>query len=136
MASKTFGDEGKKRKTAANSAAGSGGQAEFRGYINLALSEEEKKAYSKWADPAAVFAVFAAAVSDGVNISVKPDVRGDGYMSSATQRRETSVNAGICVTARASDPVTSFGRLMYILSILSRAESWEATQPLANPDRW
>lgn len=136
MASKTFGEEGKSKSAAKRSEMGKGDNAPFRGYINLSLADAEKTAYNKWATPDVVFAVFDRAVAEGVNVAIKPDPKGQGFLASATQRRESSVNAGLCVTARASDPVTAFGRLMYMVSILERSESWEDTQPVANPDRW
>lgn len=136
MAPKDFGDNGKRKSDAKLVEVGTRGDAAFRGYINLDLNKEEKAAYTKWATPETVFAVFALAVADGVQVATKPDPKQDGFLASATQRRTTSVNAGLCVTARAADPITAFGRLMYLLSILARQESWEATQPMANPDRW
>lgn len=136
MATKTFGEEGKSKSVAKRSEVGNGDNAPFRGYINLSLSDAEKDAYDEWATPAVVFGVFDRAVASGVNVATKPDPKGQGILASATQRREASVNAGLCVTARARDPVTAFGRLMYMLSVLERSESWEDTQPLANPDRW
>jgi len=136
VASKDFGDNGKSKSSAKLAEVGTRGDAVFRGYINLDLNKDEKAAYVKWAAPDVVFGVFSLVVEDGVNVAVKPDPKQDGFLASATQRRTTSVNAGLCVTARAADPVTAFGRLMYLLSILARQESWEATQPMANPDRW
>lgn len=136
VATKDFGTNGKGVTAAKRSAVGKGMDAAFRGYINLNISADEKAKYKKWADPQTVFSVFSAQVADGVNVAIKPDPKADGFLASATQRRETSVNAGLCVTARASDPVEAFGRLMYVLGILSRTESWEATQPIADPDRW
>lgn len=136
MATKDFGDNGKGKSSAKLAEVGTRGDAAFRGYINLDLNKDEKAAYVKWASPDNVFAMFSIALEDGVQVATKPDPKQNGFLASATQRRTTSVNAGLCVTARASDPVTAFGRLMYLLSILARSESWEDTQPMANPDRW
>jgi len=136
VAPKDFGEKDTRKSSSKLAQVASGRDAAFRGYINLDLNKDEKAAYVKWAAPETVFAVFALVLEDGVNVAVKPDPKQDGFLASATQRRESSVNAGLCVTARAGDAVTAFGRLMYLLSILARAESWEATQPMANPDRW
>lgn len=136
VASKDFGDNGKGKSAAKRMSLEQGENAPFRGYINLNLSADEKAAYQAWATPDVVFGTFERAVVGGVNVSVKIDPRGAGVLASATQRRSSSVNAGLCVTARAGDAVTAFGRLMYLLNILERAESWEATQPMAEPDRW
>ena len=136
MATKDFGEKGRGKSAAKLSEVAAGADAEFRGYINLNLTAGEREAYKGWADPVTVFAVFAEAVADGVNVAVKPDPRAQGFLASATQRRRSSPNAGLCVTARAGDPVTALGRLMYCLGILARQERWEDTQPVADPDRW
>jgi len=136
MAPKGFGENGKVGTLARGGAASKGDDAEFRGYVNLNLTEEEKSGYAVWASPDTLFQVFAAQVNGGVNVAVKPDPKGAGFLASATQRRVASPNAGLCVTARADDPVKAFGRLMYILAILDRSPRWEDTQPVANPDRW
>lgn len=136
MAQKDFGDNGKSKSAAKRSEVGKGRDAAFRGYINLNLSADEKKAYETWASPDVVFGTFERAVVGGVNVAIKVDPRGEGFLASATQRDTSSVNAGLCVTARAGSAVTAFGRLMYCLNILERSESWEDTQPMADPDRW
>lgn len=110
--------------------------ATFRGYINVALSDEQKEAFGKWGASSSVWEILEASVSDGVNLSLKLDPKGDGYLASATQRRVGSPNAGLVVTARGKDASTAWGRCLYILAILSHKERWEDTQPLANPDRW
>lgn len=136
MASKDFGDNGKGKSAAKRSTVGQSDNAAFRGYININLSADEKAAYKAWVSPDVVFGAFERAVVCGVNVAVKPDPKGAGFLASATQRREGSVNAGLCVTARAGEATEAFGRLMYLLSILERSESWEDTQPMADPDRW
>lgn len=136
MAHKDFGTNGKNKPAGKSREMGKAEDAAFRGYINITLSSAEKEAYPAWATPETVFAVFSEAVAIGVNVSVKPDPKQVGFLASATQRDAGSVNAGLCVTARAGDAVTAFGRLMYILGILARSPSWEDTAPMANPDRW
>lgn len=136
MASKDFGQNGKNKPHAKQDSVGSDDNSPFRGYINVNLTDLEKQAYPEWAKPETVFEVFAAAVASGVNVSVKREVKSQGFLASGTQRDIHSVNAGLCVTARAKDPVTAFGRLMFILGVLNRSENWEDTAPLASPDRW
>jgi hypothetical protein len=110
--------------------------AAFRGYINLNLSDEQKTAYDTWAGSASLWEALEFHVADGVNLSLKIDARNDGFLASATQRREDSPNAGLVVTARGRDAATAWGRCLYILTVLAHKERWEDTQPLANPDRW
>lgn len=129
--------EKKSRKSAGEPRrVGEGYDAPFRGYINLNLSPEEKDGYAAWAEGGTIWEVLQIQIADGVNVSVKLDPKGQGYLASATQRRSTSPNAGLVVTARAKDAPTCLGRLTYILAILTRDESWEVTQPIADPDRW
>lgn len=136
MAQKEFGDNGKKSVKGKPAAGASAGNAEFRGYINVNLTPEEKGAFAEWLDQDTFWTVLSGAVADGVNVAVKPDPKQAGFLASATQRREDSVNAGLCVTARAGSPELSLTRLAYILALLGRSERWEDTQPLADPDRW
>jgi hypothetical protein len=127
------------RKSRAKPGAGKSGSAdnaEFRGYINLSLSTAEKDAWKVWSSTADVWDCLDAQVSMGVNISVKREKGGELFVASATQRDAASVNAGLVVTARGSSPGVAFTRVLYCLVVLSRAESWEQTQPVADPDRW
>lgn len=110
--------------------------AEFRGYINVQLSDEQKAAYPQWSESASFWDVLDAQVSDGVNIALRREKGGEAFLASATQRRVDSVNAGLCVTARGRDAASAFGRVLFILAFLGHRESWEATQPIADPDRW
>jgi len=136
VASKAFGENGKNKSNGKLGTVGAADDAAFRGYVNLNLNDAEKEGYAQWANPDNVFTVFASNVALGVNVSVKRERKSDGFLASATQRDPQSVNAGLCATARAKDAVTAFGRLMYVLDILSRSENWTDTAPLANPDRW
>jgi hypothetical protein len=112
------------------------GNVPFRGYINLALSDADKVNYDKWAASQSCWDALEAFVADGINISLKVDPKFGGFLATATQRRGTSVNVGLCVTARGRDCLTSLGRVLFCLTLLSRSERWEDTQPLADPDRW
>lgn len=110
--------------------------APFRGYINLSLSDEQKSTFPAWAQSQAWWEALAFNVSDGVNLSLKIDPKSEGFIASATQRRSSSPNAGLVVTARGKDPETALGRVLFTLTILNKKDRWEETQPLANPDRW
>lgn len=110
--------------------------APFVGYINVTLTPDEKAGLESWERGGGLWAVFGSAITDGVNVSIKREVKSGGYLASATQRRPNSPNAGLCVTARAKDPALAFSRLMYTLDILARSENWTDTADVANPDRW
>jgi hypothetical protein len=136
MAGSYADKNGKEKSVRTNRRVGAGYDAPFRGYINLNLSEGQKETYPAWAASASLWDTLEASVSDGVNVALKIDPKGEGFLASATQRREGSVNAGLVVTARGKDPGVAFGRLLFCLALLSHQESWEATQPMADPDRW
>lgn len=115
---------------------GSGYDAPFRGYINLVLSDAQREAFTSWADGGSLWEALAFHTGDGVNLSLKLDPKGEGFLASATQRREDSPNAGLVVTARGRSAEVAWCRVLYCLTVLSHAERWEDLQPLANPDRW
>lgn len=132
-----YGDKnGKERTPRKSNSVATVDNAPFRGYINLTITEDQKRAFDKWQESASLWEVLEASVADGVNLAVKRDPKGSGFLSSATQRRVDSPNAGLVVTARGSSAATSWARLLYCLAILSRAERWEDVQPMADPDRW
>lgn len=110
--------------------------APFRGYINLQLSPEQKETYDAWASSESFWQWLQSSVEEGVNLSLKLDPKGTGYLASATQRRVSSPNAGLVVTARAGDAAKALGRCLFCLAILSHSERWEDLVPLADPDRW
>lgn len=126
----------RKNTTAKQGGVGAGYDAAFRGYINLNLTDEQKEAWSSWAETSHPAAWLESAVADGVNIALRLDAKSGGFLASATQRREDSPNAGLCCTARARDPHAALSRLLYCIALLSEGETWEKVQPLANPDRW
>lgn len=110
--------------------------AEFRGYINLELSDAQKQTYTAWATSASFWEALEGFTHDGVNISLKRERKTGGFIASATQRDPNSPNAGLCVTARGKDAATAWGRVLFCLTVLSKKGRWEDTQPLSNPDRW
>lgn len=133
----SYGDQnGKGRAASKRNSVADGFAADFRGYLNLNLSAADKALFEDWWQTSEPADVLEAAVADGVNLALKIEPRGGGFLASATQRRVSSVNAGICVTARGSSAILAWGRLLFILYTLSAHERWEDTQPLADPDRW
>lgn len=108
--------------------------ADFRGYVNLDLSDEQKAAFPAWFDSQDFGPTLSYYASAGVVLSVKVDTKSGGFMASATQKAVGNVNSGLATTARASDALTALERLVYILAILG--DDWERTQPRAQGDRW
>ena len=106
----------------------------FRGFINVDLSDDQKAAFPAWFDDLDFPGTLSWYCGDGCILSIKQDGKGHGYMASCTQKRPDSVNAGLAVTARASEALLALERLVYMLAILG--DDWEASQPIANGDRW
>lgn len=127
---------GKGRSAAKPSALADRYDADFRGYINVLLSDADKASFEDWWATGEPFDTLEKAVSDGVNLALKIEVKSGAFLASATQRRASSPNAGLCVTARAKTAALAWGRLLFILSYLDIRERWEDTQPLADPSRW
>lgn len=129
-------DGGSGKSAGKRSAVGENYDAVFKGYINLNLSAEQKGAFDRWAEGASPWEALEAHVADGVNLSLKVEPKSGGFLASATQRRVSSQNAGLVVTARGGDATKALLRVLFCLVILSHAERWEDVQPLADPDRW
>lgn len=110
--------------------------AVFRGYINLNLSADQKASFEPWSEGASPMEVLQASVEDGINISLKLEAKSGGYLASATQRRVSSPNAGLVVTARAGGAAKALLRLLFCLVLLSHSERWEVLAPMSDPDRW
>lgn len=127
---------GKEKPAGKPGSVGAQHDAAFRGYVNLNLSDEQKGQYGAWSQGQGYFEILEASVESGVNLSLKLDPKGGGFLASATQRNPASPNAGLVVTARGRDAVTAWGRVLFILAILSHKPRWEDTQPMADPDRW
>lgn len=128
--------DGANKSSRKSSTVGGVDNAEFRGYINLDLTEDQKATYPAWAASEAFWSALEAFTEGGVNLSLKRERKTGGFMASATQRDPESVNAGLCVTARGKDAATAFGRVLFCLTLLSKKERWEDVQPMSNPDRW
>lgn len=137
MATKDFGSTGRSGKSTGSKVnTAPADDAEFRGYINVTLTDEQKAAYVKWAQSASFGDALEHQLGSGVNLSVKRSLKEACFVASGTQRSRESVNAGLCVTARGKEAGIALGRLLFILTILTKKDRWEDTQPVANPDRW
>ena len=129
----------KKRKQKSYSESGGVGlrlDAEFVGYINLQLTDEQRAGFDTWVAGASAVDALEYHTSIGINFALRVDPKSGGYLASATMRDSSSPNAGLCVTARAREALTAFWRVVFCVVILSHHEHWTDLQPVANPDRW
>jgi PAS domain-containing protein len=136
MARRADDTDGRKAEGGAVRAPAVEWNAAFRAYINYTPTELEKSNFEAWCETESLWETLASAVSDGVNLSLKAVPKDGCYLASGTQRRPTSPNAGLVVTARAATAWKAFARVLFTLAILYHSERWEDIQPVAEPDRW
>lgn len=114
----------------------SSGEAAWRGYVNVEVSANLKAQFDDWAMRDDPWLTLSELVATGCVVSVKRDKSGSGYVGSVTQRDAGSVNAGLCVTARAAEAGKALFRVLFCISIMGPDPSWEAFGSIADPDRW
>lgn len=111
-------------------------QAEWRGYVNVSLSAQQKADYDAWAHTEDVWLALAEAVQGGSQLGLK-FVPGEGtFLASLTQRTAGHVNGGLCVTARSTTADKALWRVLFLYRVLGSEGPWEAVQGMADPDRW
>lgn len=111
-------------------------EAPFRGYVNVNLSEADRRDFDVWEQTTAVWDVLEAAAADGIRVSVKWSPKEKCFVGSATQLRSGSPNAGLVVTARGRTAGKAFSRALYCVFFLGTEKPWEVKVPIADPDRW
>jgi hypothetical protein len=110
--------------------------AEWRGYVNVDLTPQQKEQFDDWTHTDEPWLVLEGSVSGGCTVSIKQDSNGAGYLACCTQRRAASVNAGYCLTARAHDPGKALLRLLFTLVCLGVDDEWILKGRVSDPDRW
>lgn len=110
--------------------------AEWRGYINVELSADEKAQFDEWMRGSDPWDVLQEVVASGCVVTIKLNAGSTGFLGSVTQRETSSVNAGLAVTARSSDATKALFRAMFLVAKLGVHADWAASQGVADPDRW
>jgi len=129
-----FGD-GKERKKRTRTDKVGWGAAEFRGFVNIDLSEHDKAEFEVWWLTADIAAEFDVRCRQGIGLSLKYDAAGTCFQATGTQRDAGSANAGLAVSMRASDASKALARLLFVLSLLG-AEDWTKRGQAPDNDRW
>jgi len=112
------------------------GEGVWRGYINVNLTADLKAQFEAWVHTDDVWLALAEGAVSGCQVGLKY-VGGEGtFLASLTQRTAGHVNEGLCVTARSSRADLAIMRVLFLYRVLGSDASWEAVQPLADPDRW
>lgn len=109
--------------------------AEFKGFVNVELSETDKATFGKWSEQVDFWQVVQFFIDDGNVFSLKVDQRSGGYSAAATQRRDDSVNAGLCINMRAGTAVKALMRLVFVLSTVV-GENWALYAAGEADDDW
>lgn len=113
------------------------GQAEWRGYINVNLSPDEKAQFDEWMRGDDPWEVLQEVVQSGCVVTVKLNAgNSSGCLASITQRSVGSLNAGLCVTARASSAGKALFRAVFLVASLGVESDWAAVHPTVEDDRW
>lgn len=123
-------------KRAARRSGGGAGQAEWRGYINVQLSDDDKAQFDEWMRGDDPWETLTEAALAGVVCSVKRDGEKRTFLASLTQRNAGSVNAGLCVTARGKSAGVALFRCVFLVARLGVSARWEDGAALADDDRW
>lgn len=109
--------------------------AEFQGFINVTLSDEEKREFVNWIPTTDLGSLLEAMLDEGNVLSVKQDKKGKGYAAAVTSRWAGSVNAGWCVNMRAGDPTTAIQRVVFVVTVLLGMD-WQQSNLLRGESDW
>jgi hypothetical protein len=107
----------------------------FRGFVNVALTAEEKEDFTEWAAKQDLTELLADVCAANTNISLKVDEKNSCFACAATSRAVDSPNAGLCVNMRGGDPMTALWRLVYVLYEILPGD-WEALNAMRTGDVW
>lgn len=92
---------------------------EWRGFINVHLTDAVKKQWFQWAaDTTTFYGELEQMCRDGYKITLKWEERNDAFSAFATPKDSDHDNAGWGLSERAGDPFTALHRLVYIHSVV------------------
>jgi len=113
-----------------------GGDAAWRGYINVELSAGLKDQFEDWSHTVAPWLTLEEVTASGCVVSVKRDGAASTFIASITQRNPAHVNAGLCITARSKEAGKALFRALFLVSVMGPDPRWEDHAGLADSDRW
>jgi len=113
----------------------SGVTTDFRGFVNVDLSKEDKEGLADWLGSSDMWVKIDEVVRSGCRISVKPDPSGNACIASVNQTDPESANCGYVVTARAANGAEALCRIVYIVDEVLGAV-WTERGRVSDPDRW
>lgn len=133
-----FNDHQPEPKKAKKGASGGGGglSSDWRGYINVDLTPQQKEQFDDWYHSGAGWETLHEAAAAGCVVTVKRDGAGSGFLGSVTQRTLGHANVGLSVTARSSEAWKALMRALFLVAVLGVESDWAAKAPPSDPDRW
>lgn len=117
MAGKNAAGKGKTAKSSRDE------RADFVGYVNVTLTEEDRSDFEGWASDNDLFQeTYIEALVSGYQFTTKFDAGSDCYMVSVSSWDRSKTDAGIIYTGRANLPYLALTKCLYVLS---RKLSWD-----------
>lgn len=117
MANKNATSKGKTGKTA------DVGRANFVGYVNVTLTEEDREDFHVWADDRDLLdETYIEALAEGYQFTSKFDAGGDVYMVSVSTWDRNKADAGIIYTGRSDSPAIALAKCLFVLA---RKLNWD-----------
>jgi len=98
-------------------------RADFVGYVNVTLTEEDRSDFESWSDDRDLLdTAYIEALADGYQFTTKFDKRGDVYMVSVSTWDRGKSDAGIIYTGRSDDPTIALAKSLFVLA---RKLNWD-----------
>lgn len=114
MAGKNGYTKGKASQTSAQKSE----RADFAGYVNISLAENDKVEFASWMDVDGAFEhAFTQSLERGYQYSLKFNVDNDAYTCSVSCWDVSSVDAGLIYTAHSGTPYGAIQKAVWVLAI-------------------
>lgn len=97
-------------------------QAEFAGWTNINIPQASREAFEEFAQSIAFTDALGAMANKHMRISLINEYDTDDFVASVFVMDEQSVNAGLMVSQRSSDPMRALAKLAYAIVELLPAE--------------
>jgi len=78
-------------------------QKEWRGFVNINLTESELEEFDRWKAQADWLGLLTEMVENGYSVTVKWDTYSRSFMSSLKYQYRGHTNTGLCITSRGLD---------------------------------
>lgn len=92
-------------------------KVEWKGYINVTLTEAQKRSYVAWINDPDIFSnALELALRDGYKLSVDYQLRENAYRASFYCQNADLPEAGFCLSVFAREYGTALNKLVYIHS--------------------